>query len=624
MTADSSHRRVDQEPASSDGRDAALTLQAVYEPLKTTPSSTRFLTIQPANRPNDRISCKISETPFGELPAFKALSYQWGNEAATECIVLNGVECPVKQNLLDALHYLRRKWPAERFWIDALCINQADNNERSAQVRLMRTIFFRASAVIVWLGKDYEKYAPELPQLQRLGHGSMSKATSGAEAAMPNTTPTEAEATKAANEDDVSSLPLAKDLYQNGYWNRVWIVQEVGLAAELIVCFGDYAINWGGFIHLLTMHHVGNEGPLKLHEQRRRRYEGSCKLIQLLHDYKDAQCHDPKDKVYGLIGLAADARFFPIDYNKSRFEIWRHVMEFANQGKMLANDEIISTGSLVKYLLMGAGCEPLDQILRSYAPAEEAAALVNQPNSPKVFQVPAKALGCVRYIGPPPNEIVNDPMKQELWEAVVQACNTDDAGSAHAESDMLLRKMVMPGGPDLNGTCFTYSSVVQWSAGSHMGGGLESYHGQAVEKWQAKIEAPQYSSGSEKVQESLTEGVRLYQLDSFFRSKDWKMGVASSQVRLGDLICWVASSRMAIILRPQYNDRSNRWTLQAVGTAAVAKDLQGISPEAHRRRYKNFPQSRGYSDTSASLTVHLDATFLFILLESERIFKELD
>lgn len=40
------------------------------------------------------------------------------------------------------------------FWVDAICINQEDLEERSAQVQIMPDIYSNASCVIVWLGDD--------------------------------------------------------------------------------------------------------------------------------------------------------------------------------------------------------------------------------------------------------------------------------------------------------------------------------------------------------------------------------------------------------------------------------------------------------------------------------------
>lgn len=626
MTANSSRRRVDVEPASSQAQNAALEGQTPYKPLDKVVSSTRFLTIQSASSSDDRISCEVSEIPFGELPVFEALSYQWGDKTAAECILLNGVECKVKQNLLDALFYLRdSRRMGSLLWIDALCIDQENKDERSAQVRLMRAIYYRASRVIVWLGKRYEEYAASLSQLQALGKGPKGEVTIGTEVARPNSTASQDEVAKTAYDEDASSLSLAKDLYRNEYWNRVWIVQEVGLAAELTVCIGNYEADWNSFINSLALKIVGTEGPFRLHKQRLGRHNGSCGLLKLLHEYKDAQCKESRDKVYGLIGLATDARLFPIDYYKSPFEVWKDVMEFAYGRDMFKDDEVISTGSLVKYLLMGKECNPLDHILR---PAEETTPIIRNSDSSKGFQVPAKVLGCVRHIGPRPNEIVNDPMKQELWEDKVHMHNIDAAGPAHAESDMLLKEVLRPNGQDLARACFTYSSDVQWPVERYRAAfGLHAHSSNAriVEKLQANMIEPQYGSKPENMHKESGTGVRLYQMLSFFRRKDFRIGLASDQVQLGDLICWVASSSMAIILRPRFDSNTDGYILQAIGTAAVASDLQGTTVEAHRHRHDNFPHGNPthWKQNDASLTVLLDATFVFIMLEYDRVFNNL-
>ncbi|KAJ9413271.1 hypothetical protein QL093DRAFT_2512331 [Fusarium oxysporum] len=118
------------------------------------------------------------------------------------------------------------------------------------------------------------------------------------------------------------------------------------------------------------MHNFGSKGPIRLERQREEKYTGSNTLLQLLQDHKEADCQDRKDKVYGLVGMASDARGFSIDYNKSVFEIWTDVMEFMNQHSLFFDRDIISIGHLVKFLLTGAECDPLQQILGLYAPRE--------------------------------------------------------------------------------------------------------------------------------------------------------------------------------------------------------------------------------------------------------------
>lgn len=47
----------------------------------------------------------------------------------------------------------RLRWHDVRtIWIDALCINQADNDEKSAQVSRMAQTYANAFRIIIWLG----------------------------------------------------------------------------------------------------------------------------------------------------------------------------------------------------------------------------------------------------------------------------------------------------------------------------------------------------------------------------------------------------------------------------------------------------------------------------------------
>jgi hypothetical protein len=104
-------------------------------------------------------------------PSYEALSYAWGNQAATEpisCIGPSGVasnrkrtirnlrpslhQVLVTRHLLSCLEHLRSttsRW----LWIDAICINQHDNDEKAIQVPLMSEIFPRAKRVLIWLGE---------------------------------------------------------------------------------------------------------------------------------------------------------------------------------------------------------------------------------------------------------------------------------------------------------------------------------------------------------------------------------------------------------------------------------------------------------------------------------------
>ena len=86
---------------------------------------------------------------------YAALSYVWGDENKIGTIVVNGRETQVTRNLEVALRALCERPDFEdryRLWVDALCINQLDYEERELQVGKMRNIYGNAWAVIAWLG----------------------------------------------------------------------------------------------------------------------------------------------------------------------------------------------------------------------------------------------------------------------------------------------------------------------------------------------------------------------------------------------------------------------------------------------------------------------------------------
>lgn len=124
-----------------------------YETLKssTDKPSTRLAVLQPGTR-DSSVRVKLVHKTFAEKPKYEALSYTWGRPDVVKGIKLNGTRVEVRENLWYALVHLRSATEERYLWIDAICINQADLEERSEQVQLMTHIYSRATKVLVWLG----------------------------------------------------------------------------------------------------------------------------------------------------------------------------------------------------------------------------------------------------------------------------------------------------------------------------------------------------------------------------------------------------------------------------------------------------------------------------------------
>jgi hypothetical protein len=141
-----------------------MDINFIYSPL-VTERSIRLLRILPG-LDEEVIRCELQAATLSppsveQQPPFEALSYVWGPPDPPQNIICNGVVKTVTPNLASALRRIRasEEFVRRAFWIDALCINQDDLDERNQQVLLMRELYARADNVIVHLGEDGDSHA---------------------------------------------------------------------------------------------------------------------------------------------------------------------------------------------------------------------------------------------------------------------------------------------------------------------------------------------------------------------------------------------------------------------------------------------------------------------------------
>ncbi|KAH8602297.1 heterokaryon incompatibility protein-domain-containing protein, partial [Bisporella sp. PMI_857] len=161
---------------------------------------------------SDPIKCRLVRARFARRPFYEALSYTWGSADQKKQIWLHGQRTDVRSNLWSALFKLRRNDKNRLLWVDALCINQRNVNERNHQVALMKEIFTQAAEVIVWLGPEADD--------SDLAMDFLYDASS--RYAGPSTL-------------DVPTHKALRKLCNRDYWKRMWILQEVSLAKHLTV-----------------------------------------------------------------------------------------------------------------------------------------------------------------------------------------------------------------------------------------------------------------------------------------------------------------------------------------------------------------------------------------------------
>lgn len=145
----------DDDSVSTDSLDEwSLTEYAVlktYQPLHD--GQIRILRLSPG-KIDQIISCSLVAVDVDSNANYEAISYAWGKSSNMAKLVLNGELCWRKHNLLECLASLRHESDNRDLWVDALCINQANTKEKSAQINLMPQIYRSAKRTLIWLGKD--------------------------------------------------------------------------------------------------------------------------------------------------------------------------------------------------------------------------------------------------------------------------------------------------------------------------------------------------------------------------------------------------------------------------------------------------------------------------------------
>ncbi|KAE9369720.1 hypothetical protein N431DRAFT_414004 [Stipitochalara longipes BDJ] len=596
MDANQARRRTDLDPVSHDTGSILPTPKAFsYEPLDFDPDadSIRLGLIEQSTNHDDQISCSLIHAKFADKRKYRALSYMWGDEAVKTDILLNGAHFQVGQNLWDALHYFRSSGIQSLYWMDAICINQRDIEGRNRQLAMMRWIYFRAETVVVWLGKKYSKY--QMPnKLPDTRHPKDAKEIEFQES----------KETVKESEERLMVMELCSD----GYWDRLWIIQEIGRARQKEVCFGTMSRDWNAFIEMATLHNSSCEGPLRLNRLLQEKYSGSHTLRKLLQDHQEALCKEPRDKIYGLVGLAADAIGFPMDYNKSLIEIWKDTMIFMNAQSLLPDSDIIPFGRLVKSLLIGDRLGPLEQTLRPYEPQANSALIIEDSNSPRVFTLRGFVVGYILAIGPSTDQIISSTRKADDWAGKIQQYCRRELGEAHCENDNLMRSILDFNKSQLASLCFSHVSNVRCSKRLDYDSILELYKPKIQEAKSRDDTSMEIKANTafKDIRVSTMCASHLFLVENAFRGQTpWKMGVASSLAKPGDLVCWVHGVNRALILR--VNSDEYKASLQIFGTALFTDDFSSNSRSSHSSRLSWFRESEG-------LEIQIDAATIYVLL----------
>lgn len=250
--------------------------------------------IKPGPLSEQTIHCEIvHRRKSSKMLKYEALSYTWGSASNVKSIKIGQElsDFSVTSNCFDALRRLRYEKKTRLVWIDALCINQKDGDERIKQVRIMGKIYSQARRVVVYLGEADEASRLLLRHI-RNDYNSVTDM-----------------------QKFISSCPAmifesARVLLKRPWFDRVWIIQEVLSSPSdvLVVCGADKAA-WPDFAGCCTELCRSNAEDYSPYTYGMPYVlcigagDEKGSLLEILCRTRPSDATDPRDKFFGVLSL---------------------------------------------------------------------------------------------------------------------------------------------------------------------------------------------------------------------------------------------------------------------------------------------------------------------------------
>ncbi|OJJ29918.1 hypothetical protein ASPWEDRAFT_46662 [Aspergillus wentii DTO 134E9] len=338
----------------------------------------RILVLKPNHDHDAPIECNLVEYSL-EIPRkhrYEALSYVWGNPAAAKSILLNGFDFPVTTNLHAALSHLRDHTFDRILWVDAICIDQRNDAEKVVQIQSMGRIYSLASRVVVWLGEKSEdshlafKCIQDAAGNDPVEHQCLadSKVEVDDNSSSDSSSEEDDDEKRSIKDnsrhkriDDHHSLPVHAEGYtacmallKRSWFQRIWVLQEVGTARCVLIQCGRDEMNGSAFCSGLGNLNLTYEEPelqgiiqsatyligeacLRPIGMSASNSLSIAQLVDMYHTHQATICHD---KIYALLGLCSDdlkeAGLVP-DYATPWNDVFRQLIQYILPGAISIN-----------------------------------------------------------------------------------------------------------------------------------------------------------------------------------------------------------------------------------------------------------------------------------------------
>jgi len=292
-----------------------------HQPLQDPSTELRYLYLLPKTHNIDHdgqtiVRCQLHSDAEEQAPQYIGLSYTWGDPELRRPILVGDRIFHATVNLAIALEHLQEEEKTIIFWIDAICIDQSNLNEKSIQVQRMGNIFASAALVIAWLGPAADESELALRELMRYN----------------NDKPDSYEELKHTFSERYAALPFQSinAFFDRPWFKRVWVGQEVALNKHVIFVCGRLDIQrdellecYGNFMYFRML--LG-ESKFSASYARFDAIRPLPLLEFLLHEHaavhllfgSDLESSDPRDFIYSSLGRISSLGdcVLDVDYTK--------------------------------------------------------------------------------------------------------------------------------------------------------------------------------------------------------------------------------------------------------------------------------------------------------------------
>ncbi|KIW94783.1 uncharacterized protein Z519_04760 [Cladophialophora bantiana CBS 173.52] len=326
-----------------------------HRPLDLTEPGVRVLDLLPLQA-DGAIRCRLRHDVLGPSLQFSAVSYEWGSLVSGKHeIYIDDMSFEVPHNLLLFLTALLHIYSIDGYkslWIDAICIDQLNIEEKNHQVQQMKNIYQMATNVLVWLGPSDDKIDRLFDFLQDLciPNSAENAARSVAQLTLEQWKHYQDKVFGAG----VPVWEACEALSKRTYWSRTWILQEILLAKQPLIFCGGNKVPWQAWAILLD---TLDKNPVEFVKIWAPEIWGSPamsvsrewfalidegpreNLIQLTTAFRKSECSILQDKVYGLLGLLSGGSKLIVDYDREIEDLLLDLLEITTSDTTISDVE---------------------------------------------------------------------------------------------------------------------------------------------------------------------------------------------------------------------------------------------------------------------------------------------